>query len=399
MRTQRMTKAAAVLLILGLAGSATADWVTSGNNMYSGVTGNVGIGTTAPNTRLELYGSDDMGNALSWNRASVRRWSSFVDSSGKWHLYDASVGDRMIVDTLGNFGIGTQSPAAKLDVWSSYGDVLLLRNSGVGSRFLSEGVHSSGYARIGTFNPSTGVGFNLVLQDVGGNVGIGTSSPSAKLDVNGDVKANGVKWWTKYGMLTSDQGGSIELGGEGTPYIDFHKDMSSDFDARIKLVDSWLVMQTDGVAICDVVTGEDIIRLGKGMDYAEGFDVSDKDNAAPGTVLRIDPEHPGQLAVSKEAYDKGVAGIVAGAKGLGSGVRLGSSEFAADVALAGRVYCNVDATESAVEPCDLLTTSSTPGYAMKAVDQTRSQGAILGKAMQKLDKGQKGQILVLVTLQ
>jgi len=68
-------------------------------------------------------------------------------------------------------------------------------------------------------------------------------------------------------------------------------------------------------------------------------------------------------------------------------------------ALVGRVYCNVDATEEAVRPGDLLTTSSTPGYAMKVKDYTRAQGAILGKAMDRLERGKKGQILVLVTLQ
>jgi hypothetical protein len=36
---------------------------------------------------------------------------------------------------------------------------------------------------------------------------------------------------------------------------------------------------------------------------------------------------------------------------------------------------------------------------MKSTDYARAQGAILGKAMEKLEKGQKGQILVLVTLQ
>lgn len=37
------------------------------------------------------------------------------------------------------------------------------------------------------------------------------------------------------GKLTAEQGSSIELGGSGTPYIDFSNDMSSDFDARIIL--------------------------------------------------------------------------------------------------------------------------------------------------------------------
>ena len=118
-----------------------------------------------------------------------------------------------------------------------------------------------------------------------------------------------------------------------------------------------------------------------------------------GDVLIIDQDNPGKLALSKMPYDTKVAGIAAGAKGLGSGVRLGGEQFDQDVALAGRVYCNVDATEAGVEPGDMLTTSSTPGYAQKSTDYMRAHGAILGKAMERLQKGQKGQILVLVTLQ
>ena len=90
---------------------------------------------------------------------------------------------------------------------------------------------------------------------------------------------------------------------------------------------------------------------------------------------------------------------MAGANGLGSGVKLGSQGFDYDVALAGRVYCNVVASESSIEPGDLLTTSSIPGYAMKASDYDLAKGAILGKAMEPLEKGRQGQILVLVTLQ
>jgi hypothetical protein len=141
------------------------------------------------------------------------------------------------------------------------------------------------------------------------------------------------------------------------------------------------------------------MELGEGLDYAEGFDLSDPDRAEPGAVLVIDPHNPGKLRLSDTPYDIKVAGIVAGANGLGSGVRLGAGGFDHDVALAGRVYCNVDATEEAVEAGDLLTTSSLPGHAMKVSDHARAQGAILGKAMTGLGKGSKGQILVLVTLQ
>ncbi len=145
--------------------------------------------------------------------------------------------------------------------------------------------------------------------------------------------------------------------------------------------------------------GTTVLELGDGLDYAEGFDVAGGAAVEPGAVLVIDPAHPGELTLSTTAYDSRVAGIVAGAKGLGSGVKLGAGSYDHDVALAGRVYCNVDATGGGVEPGDLLTTSATAGHAMKVIDRERAQGAILGKAMERLEEGRKGQILVLVTLQ
>ena len=64
----------------------------------------------------------------------------------------------------------------------------------------------------------------------------------------------------------------------------------------------------------------------------------------------------------------------------------------------GRVYCKVDANHGAIEVGDLLTTSSTPGHAMKASDPLRSFGAVIGKALSDLKSG-TGLIPVLVALQ
>jgi hypothetical protein len=161
----------------------------------------------------------------------------------------------------------------------------------------------------------------------------------------------------------------------------------------------WAATFRGNVRILDRATGAGVMELGKGLDYAEGFDVTARASVAPGSVVVIDPQNPGKLTLSEVAYDSKVAGIVAGANSLGSGVRLGAGQFDFDVALAGRVYCNVDAAQAEIRPGDLLTTSTTPGHAMRATDHNLAQGAILGKAMQGLGKGEKGQILVLVTLQ
>jgi hypothetical protein len=153
------------------------------------------------------------------------------------------------------------------------------------------------------------------------------------------------------------------------------------------------------VILQSLSTQATILELGEGLDYAERFNLSDSTDIIPGTVLVIDSDQPGKLKASDQAYDRKVAGIVAGAKGLGSGVRLGGTLYDKDVALAGRVYCNVDGTYGEVTPGAMLTTSPTAGYAMVVRDYTKASGAILGKAMESLGVGQKGQILVLVTLQ
>ena len=68
------------------------------------------------------------------------------------------------------------------------------------------------------------------------------------------------------------------------------------------------------------------------------------------------------------------------------------------VALMGKVYCKVDAGYSPIDVGDLLTTSPTPGHAMKADDHDKAFGAVIGKALRRLEAGQ-GLIPILVALQ
>ena len=63
----------------------------------------------------------------------------------------------------------------------------------------------------------------------------------------------------------------------------------------------------------------------------------------------------------------------------------------------GKVFCKVDAKFGAIEVGDLLTTSSTPGYAMKASDPFKAFGAVIGKALRPLTVGQ-GLIPILISL-
>jgi hypothetical protein len=69
------------------------------------------------------------------------------------------------------------------------------------------------------------------------------------------------------------------------------------------------------------------------------------------------------------------------------------------VALTGRVWCWCDADANGpIVAGDMLTSSDTPGHAMKATDRAQAYGATIGKAMSSLDSG-RGLVLVLVGLQ
>ncbi len=137
-----------------------------------------------------------------------------------------------------------------------------------------------------------------------------------------------------------------------------------------------------------------------GADLSERFEIESADvTIEPGMVVSIDAEHEGKLVVSRDAYDRRVAGIISGAGKIKPGMLMGQEGTVASgahaVALTGRVYCKA---VGPIEPGDLLTTSNIPGHAMKAIDRERSQGAIIGKAMSRLERG-TGLVLILVNLQ
>ncbi len=136
-----------------------------------------------------------------------------------------------------------------------------------------------------------------------------------------------------------------------------------------------------------------------GSDCAERFDLAEQEELQAGTVVVIDQD--GMLRTSSCAYDKCVAGVVAGAGEYRPAIVMGSvasDRIGALVALIGKTYCKVDASSGAIEVGDLLTVSSTPGHAMKASDPARAFGAVLGKALRPLRSG-RGLIPILVTLQ
>ncbi len=145
-----------------------------------------------------------------------------------------------------------------------------------------------------------------------------------------------------------------------------------------------------------VVTGDIVLP---GADCAEEFDVAEAGPIEPGTVVVLDAD--GALQQSKQAYDKRVAGVISGAGDYKPGLildRQQSHDHRVPIALIGKVYCKVDAEYGPIDVGDLLTTSPTPGHAMKAEDPFKAFGAVIGKALRTFEVGQ-GMIPILIALQ
>jgi hypothetical protein len=139
-----------------------------------------------------------------------------------------------------------------------------------------------------------------------------------------------------------------------------------------------------------------------GADFAESMAVSgDRSKYVAGDLLVIDSSSDRRLALAQGPYSTLVAGIYSTKPGmLGSVHNVDEAMPKEEIPLAvvGIVPCKVSAENGAIQPGDLLVTSSTPGHAMKGTDRSKMLGAVVGKALEPLREG-KGVIQVLVTLQ
>lgn len=268
----------------GAAGSEFTTATTRQGVLSMAPSGNVGIGTIYPDNKLHVY----IGNSAitPFSLASIVTESSvnnYINILAP-NAYETGVlfgnnsaavsggvlynnpnllnglqfrtggnATRMVIDQDGLVGINKMAPEFDLDV-----------NGTIQSQYLQPGFKSGSYEFFRLGNPGDywgGIMHNLVSPNYGdgddltlftygdrditlrpgngdvhllpngsGRAGIGTTAPTAKLDVNG-----GIRWGTAGALLSTNQGAAIELRGTGTPFLDFSNDGSIDYDARIIL--------------------------------------------------------------------------------------------------------------------------------------------------------------------
>lgn len=415
-----------------------------GELMRINANGTVGIGTQAPGAKVEAYAQAGAGNGTvaikGTTEPSFDLFGNFFQGGvGVW-------GDAP--SNIGVLGTSTESNGVKGESQDHDGVFGVTHNVNRGGVV---GVNDAAGFGVSGFSPNGG--FAGVFGNGSKNGVFGSTASSSDSGVHGRNDSggwgiNGYSAGTLVGQGrfggTGVEGISDGLGGygvigraHGLNGVGVHAESQNEGATALwaynpagrgALIDGYTEMNgyldVRGAAYVNVLTIKGGADLAEPFDIVDGlnnvarepeastnsfraeneFDKGGMLNPTPGMVVVIDPDHPGKLAISSKPYDHTVAGIISGANDLSPGMVMQAeheplARGAHPVALTGRVWCWCDTTSTAIAPGDMLTTSSRPGFAMKADNRELAFGAVVGKAMTSLAKGETGLVLVLVSLQ
>jgi hypothetical protein len=291
--------------------------------------GNVGIGTPMPVYKLDVVGTI---NATGVNVNGSPITSSQWATSGTNISYTAA---------NGNVGIGTMSPSQKVEAYNASGPTYFKATSGsVGTYLGTDGTNS--YLQAVAANQkifiSTSAGTALLTADTGtGYVGIGTTTPSKKLDVVGDINASGA--------IT---GGTI--------------------NAKYQDVAEW-------------------------VESSQALPV--------GTVVVLDQTKSNQVIASSHSYDTRVAGVISAQPGITLGEKGDSKVLVATtgrVKVRVDVSSGPIQVGDLLVTSDIAGVAKKSEPLMLDGVPIHRPGTLIGKALEPLATG-RGEILVLLSLQ
>jgi len=195
-----------------IVGGEDSDWTISGDDMYNNNSGKIGIGTPTPLEKLSIDGNIYLGHCLWGEERKISMGSSIplieiarkpysqqmilgsgvdIGSYGGF-LFQIGQVDKMVMDSQGNLGIGNTSPSERLHVEGNMRLTGALHDAnneeGTNGQVLS--TTGSGIDWVDASSISDGdwtLSGNDMYNNNSGNVGIGTTAPTYKLDVIGDV--------------------------------------------------------------------------------------------------------------------------------------------------------------------------------------------------------------------
>ena len=256
-------------------------------------------------------------------------------------------------------GGGTEGAAGEISVKEKSGKTTARIDGGTASLILGDGGQTG----------------DIVLQDAAGDEVASLKGARMVLSAGGKKR-----------ITIAGPEGILWLGGQGANGSVVLFDATEQVNNTANNATIWLSGQSGDIVL-------------RNADCAEEFDVAHVPGAEPGAVMVIGADDA--LELGRETYDKRVVGVVSGAGDLKPGIVLGrqpSRRHRLPIALTSKVFCKVDARYAPIAVGDLLTTSATPGHAMKAVDQNRAFGAVIGKAL-RAQAADTGLIPVLIALQ
>ncbi|MFA6095982.1 MAG: tail fiber domain-containing protein, partial [Candidatus Paceibacterota bacterium] len=385
--------------------------VAGSNSMIINNSGNVGIGTTSPSARLAVTGSGTgTGRAfvISASDGTERLYyldngtmrttgqiqaSAFVDTSDSAYYVDP--GSASIAASFnGAVGIGTTTPANKLDVYGA-NPYIAIDSSNAGNGGLKILKQSAEKWRIDNVvaDDHLRILANVTTEAVSimqsGLVGIGTTTPAAKLVVTGGI--DNISGAVSFAPGSSGNNRKMTITGQ---YIDVTATSIGNAQSLVLQAQGGLggtvgigtttpvsTLSVQG-SLCVRDTGSCGTTAGTiyattaaitDIDLAENYQTTDATLLA-GEIVSVDPANPTHIRRASQGDTTPLLGIVSTAPGILLGKEFTDSK---PVALAGRVPVKVNLEGGDIAAGDRIALSSTDGEGRKVMGSEETVGVAL----------------------